>query len=166
MMDEFHWELSEEPDEEREEGQQNTPAGFLPRASAFLIDACLLILMNCALLGLPLLAAWHYTTFDIKGALLGLTFFSFFFLVSPLLLSFLYYTVLHAFGGQTLGKVFLGIRVVDPEADSISLGTSFLRWCARFLSILPLGLGYLWALLDPQKATLHDRIAATRLEQL
>jgi uncharacterized RDD family membrane protein YckC len=165
-MDEFHWELSEEASEEQDEGQRSTPAGFLMRAAAFLIDACLLLLMNCALVGLPLLAAWHYTTFDLRGGLLGLMFFSLFCLISPLLLSFLYYTVLHAFGGQTLGKVFLGIRVIGREADSISLGTSFLRWCARFLSILPFGLGYLWALLDPQKATLHDRIAATRLEQL
>lgn len=147
--------------------EQSLPAGFLMRLAALLIDTFLLFSINVALLAIPSFLAWHYTIITElpAGAMAGLLFIGFA-LLSPLLLSFFYYTVLHAFGGQTLGKIFLGIRVVTPEQGSITVGTAFLRWCAHFLSILSFGTGYLWALIDNQKATLHDRIAATRVVQI
>ena len=142
------------------------PAGFQMRMAALLIDILLLSAINAALLAIPALLTWRYTTAEPVTMVLGALFFFLFALLSPLLLSFFYYIVLHSFGGQTLGKIFLGIRVVTPEQGSINLGTSFLRWCAHFLSILSFGIGYLWALVDNDKATLHDRIASTRVVQI
>ena len=146
-----------------DETAQMTPAPFLSRLAAILIDVCLLFVINAAFFILPAVAGWHYATFEPHAILLGVAILPLLPLLFPPLLSLAYYTILHAFGGQTVGMIFLGIRVVTTENESLSLGVSFLRWCAHFLSILTLGLGYLWALADPSKATLHDRIAASRV---
>jgi len=157
-----------EPDEGTQRAGKQWPAeaGFPTRMAAFLIDTLLLSAINAALLAIPLMLAWYYTIPVATAGLLGLLPFSLFVLFSPLLLSFFYCTILQTFGGQTVGMIFLGIRVVSAEQGPLSLGTSFLRWCAHFLSLLPLGAGYLWALVDQQHATLHDRIAATRVVEI
>ncbi len=147
----------------QEEPLQMIPAPLLRRLAAFMIDVFLLFTINAGIILLPTMAGWHFAAFEPRAIVLSLALFLPILLVSPLLLSFLYYTILHAFGGQTVGKIFVGIRVVSRENESLSLGVSFLLWCANFLSILTLGLGYLWALVDPAKATLHDRIASCRV---
>lgn len=145
------------------ESAEMVSAPFLSRLAAFLIDACLLLAINAAFLILPMVAGWHFATLQTPALLLGVALLPIPLLLCPLLLSLAYCTILYAFGGQTVGMIFLGIRVVTRENESLSLGVSFLRWCAHFLSVLSLGLGYLWALVDPSKDTLHDRIAASRV---
>jgi uncharacterized RDD family membrane protein YckC len=62
--------------------------------------------------------------------------------------------------GQTLGKMALGIRVIDfAGGGSIGYGRAFIRWIARFLSALPILLGYFWMLWDKEKQTWHDKLA-------
>lgn len=43
------------------------------------------------------------------------------------------------FGGQTVGKMALGIRVVKLSGATPSMGDLFLRWSFRLIEILPLG---------------------------
>lgn len=82
-----------------------------------------------------------------------------------------YFVLLHAFLGRTLGKMILGVRVVDvrggtprvPEGAPPRLGQSFLRWSAYFVSALPFALGFLAPLVDREGAAWHDRIAETRV---
>ncbi len=63
--------------------------------------------------------------------------------------------------GQTLGKKVMQIRVVDIEnGGSIGYGRAGVRYVARFLSALPLALGYFWMLWDPERQTWHDKLAA------
>ncbi|MFC7736264.1 RDD family protein [Roseomonas sp. GCM10028921] len=66
----------------------------------------------------------------------------------------------------TPGKILLRLRVVDAENG---LTPPWPRLVARYLgyivSGLPLGLGYLWMLWDPQKQCWHDRIARTLVVQ-
>jgi len=42
-------------------------------------------------------------------------------------------------GGQTIGKMALGIRVVKLSGDNPSMGDLFLRWTFRLIEIMPLG---------------------------
>jgi uncharacterized RDD family membrane protein YckC len=62
--------------------------------------------------------------------------------------------------GQTVGKAALRIRVTTIE-DGAPLGypRAFIRELGRILSAIPLYLGYLWMLWDPQKQTWHDKLA-------
>lgn len=62
--------------------------------------------------------------------------------------------------GQTLGKKVLGIRVVDlTGAGPIGYGRATVRYFGRFISGIPLALGYFWMLWDDQKQTWHDKFA-------
>jgi uncharacterized RDD family membrane protein YckC len=64
--------------------------------------------------------------------------------------------------GQTVGKKLLGIRVVDfASGDPIGFGRATVRYFARILSALPLGLGYLWMLWDKEKQTWHDKLSTS-----
>lgn len=62
----------------------------------------------------------------------------------------------------TPGKLMLHLEIVD--ADSLAKPTlrqSIIRYVSYFISMLPLGLGFLWIAIDPQKQAWHDKIAHT-----
>lgn len=65
--------------------------------------------------------------------------------------------------GQTLGMVSWRIRVTNQAGGSISLAQAITRFIAVLISLLPFGLGFWWALLEPDGKTWHDRISGTLL---
>jgi uncharacterized RDD family membrane protein YckC len=63
---------------------------------------------------------------------------------------------------QTLGKMALGIKVIDAGGNVPGLGRAVLREIVgKFLSGLALGLGYTWIGWDTHKRGWHDHIAGT-----
>ncbi len=66
-------------------------------------------------------------------------------------------------GGQTLGMRAWRLRVVGPDGDPIGLRQALLRCLAALLSLMALGVGYLWVLFDRDRATWHDRLSNTWL---
>ena len=63
--------------------------------------------------------------------------------------------------GQTLGKRWLGIRVIDFNTGGpIGYGRGVIRYFARILSYLACFLGYFWMLWDKEKQCWHDKIAS------
>jgi uncharacterized RDD family membrane protein YckC len=86
------------------------------------------------------------------------------------LLSFLlllnggYLAAFTAAGGQTLGKMAAGIKVVSVgEDDRIRPRAAVVRSAAYLISVLPAGLGCLPALFGPDRRAVHDRLADTRV---
>ena len=73
------------------------------------------------------------------------------------------YLVAFTAGGQTLGKMAAGIRVVPTESASLDLGRAFLRELMWFLLAVPVGLGFVTALFSRDYRGLHDRFAGTRV---
>jgi uncharacterized RDD family membrane protein YckC len=74
------------------------------------------------------------------------------------------YLVAFTAGGQTLGKMAAGIRVVPNESDaSLDLGHAFLRTLMWVVLAVPAGLGFLTALFSRDHRGLHDRFAGTRV---
>lgn len=78
-----------------------------------------------------------------------------------------YLVVLTVAGGQTLGKMATGIKVInaDPAAtiDRVPLAQAVIRAAATVVSLAPAGLGFLPALMAEDRRALHDRIAGTRV---
>jgi uncharacterized RDD family membrane protein YckC len=66
-------------------------------------------------------------------------------------------------GGQTLGMKSWRIRVVRADGTALRLIDALRRWLAALLSWLPLGLGFLWSLVDSGRLAWHDRLSGTRL---
>jgi uncharacterized RDD family membrane protein YckC len=85
------------------------------------------------------------------------------------LLAFLFvqnggYLVAFTAGGQTLGKMAAGIRVVPAEpSSSLDLGRAFLRTLMWVLLAVPAGLGFISAVISRDHRGLHDRFAGTRV---
>lgn len=74
----------------------------------------------------------------------------------------IYWTVLHAHGRQTVGKLVVGAVVVrSSTAGGIGYGRAALREIATIVSLLPCGLGILWAIWDRDNQMFHDKIART-----
>lgn len=74
------------------------------------------------------------------------------------------YLVAFTAGGQTLGKMAAGIRVVQAGSDaSLDLGRAFLRTLMWVVLAVPAGLGFLTALFSRDHRGLHDRFAGTRV---
>ncbi|MBI5284352.1 MAG: RDD family protein [Chloroflexi bacterium] len=64
--------------------------------------------------------------------------------------------------GQTVGKRFTGLKVVRLDTGGpLGAGRGSMRTLAQLVTIATLGLGYAIAFFDPQRRTLHDRIAGT-----
>lgn len=74
------------------------------------------------------------------------------------------YLVAFTAGGQTLGKMMAGIRVVQfDSAAPLDLGRAFLRTLVWVALAVPAGLGFLSALFSRDHRGLHDRFAGTRV---
>jgi uncharacterized RDD family membrane protein YckC len=74
------------------------------------------------------------------------------------------YFVAFTAGGQTLGKMATGIRVVPNEPNgSVDLPHSIVRTAIWTVLAIPAGLGLLTALLTRDRRALHDRCAGTRV---
>jgi uncharacterized RDD family membrane protein YckC len=80
-----------------------------------------------------------------------------------LLLNGGYFIAFTAVGGQSIGKMALGIKVITQEDGSVPIGRATLRTLAYLISALPLGAGFLAGVLSADRLALHDRLAHTRV---
>jgi uncharacterized RDD family membrane protein YckC len=80
-----------------------------------------------------------------------------------LIIAFGFFGLFWTLAGRTLGMQAWRLRLVTLDGGRPGWREASIRFAAALLSWLPLGLGYLWALFDPQKRTWHDRLSGTRL---
>ena len=79
-----------------------------------------------------------------------------------ILLLWLYYWLFIGLKGQTLGKMAVGIKVVDAAGSVPGLGRAALREIpGKIVSTIAICLGFLWIIWDEQKQGWHDKIAST-----
>jgi len=137
------------------------PVGFWPRGMAFLIDLMLFASLHCIfflVLGKALMRLEPGSLFAVFGAVV---FFLICFLFTPFLMFLLYGIVLHACGGQTIGKLVMGIKLVLVDGNAVTAGVSFLRGAASVLSFLSFGAGFVWVVFSRDRFAWHDVVAGT-----
>jgi uncharacterized RDD family membrane protein YckC len=130
-------------------GPSGPRAGFWRRFGAALLDGIILGVVSsiiAAILG-GRSANGFNATYQGVNLLLGVVYFSY---------------LEGGASGQTIGKRAAGIRVIDfGGGGPIGAGRALGRYFARFLSALPLGLGYFWMLWDREKQTWHDKLTTS-----
>jgi len=138
------------------------PASAVARVLAGLVDVVLIIAIDSAIVYYTLLLVQlpPGDAASLPLAPLG---------VFLLLLNGGYLAIFTAAGGQTIGKMLTGIKVVADVAGErsgagrVSLGAAVLRASAYLASLLPAGLGFAAILFDSDRRALHDRLAETRV---
>ncbi|MBI3457021.1 MAG: RDD family protein [Candidatus Rokubacteria bacterium] len=127
------------------------PAGFWRRVIAVLVDLGVvwLLLSIGALVAAPLG----------RYELVARAFHRAYVLVIPAA----YVVLMHGTGGQTLGKVLAGVRVVTVAGEPVGYPRALARYLAWFLSALPGMLGHLMVAVRRDKRALHDLVAGTRV---
>jgi uncharacterized RDD family membrane protein YckC len=78
-----------------------------------------------------------------------------------LALSAAYFVMSWMRGGQTIGMRAWRLRVVRADGSALELWRALLRFLVALVSLAALGMGFWWALAEPQKRTWHDMAAGT-----
>jgi uncharacterized RDD family membrane protein YckC len=107
-------------------------AGFWIRAGALFIDL-VIVAVSCA---------WWAHAFT-------------------LVLIAVYGAVLWKFRGTTVGGIVCGLQVVRLDDRPLDWPTTVVRALACFLSLVVVGLGFVWVAFDDEKQSWHDKIAGT-----
>jgi len=77
-----------------------------------------------------------------------------------------YGAVLWRYKGSTIGGIVFGLKVVRADGRPMDWVTAAVRALACFLSLIVIGLGFLWIAFDPEKKGWHDKIAGTVVVRL
>jgi uncharacterized RDD family membrane protein YckC len=82
-----------------------------------------------------------------------------------LIVIFVYFVILEGYGGATMGKYMMGMRVVDLEGNRPGLKKSLIRNILRLVDGLPaFNIIGVWLILKSKEAArFGDRIAGTRV---
>ncbi len=145
------------------ECQEGQPADFASRAAAIMIDCSFLaiLVVGCSCIFAQSVNFFPPANVENIFRLVGVTLVLS--LVGPFMLALIYFVVLHSFGGQTLGKIFMGIRVVSEEGQGLSVGEAFLRLVGYLVSFIPFCAGFLWVVLDKNHSSWHDKLTVSRV---
>jgi len=145
-----------------------TPARFGRRYIAFLLDIIFLELLGIfATIPLVNQTDQDLTKILVRAVTVGEISQEAIWLVAlyTLVLSVLwsmYFVGFTATCGQTPGKRIMGLRVVNEDGTPVDWSTAANRFFIGYsISILPLGLGFYWALVDKNNQAWHDKIAGT-----
>ena len=80
---------------------------------------------------------------------------------AAMIIGLLYQSVFLAVRGDTPGMQFAGLRLVDFDGRPTSESQMNIRILGAFFSVLPAGVGLLWALVDEESLTWQDHISRT-----
>ncbi len=146
-------ELNKEPDELEKDSDELEYVGFWPRFGATLIDTIILLVVIYPIL----LAIYGEKYFSGEQILAGF---------SDFLLSYVFpaiaVIIFWIYKSATPGKMAIRAKIVDARTGrQPSTGQLIGRYFAYYLSLIPLGLGYLWIAWDSKKQGWHDKLAGT-----
>jgi len=140
-------------------------AGFWKRFGAFIIDSVVLVVITCVCAVIAVIvfgAAMFSTLFStFLGAFLAIIAVVGYYLFA-IVLGWLYFTLMESSARQaTLGKMAMGIVVIDINGNRISFVRANIRYWSKILSSFIFFIGYILAAFTEKKQALHDLIANT-----
>lgn len=146
-------------------------AGFMSRLLAFIIDVLFLtivflfiswfvsitlaLLQNLSILGVD------FDNLPYVTKIISVISNPYFITVFIFSIIFIYYSFFTIFSGHTPGKALMGLRIISTKGKRISFGRSTLRLIAYIPTLLSLGIGFFWLIIDDQRQAWHDTLAGT-----
>lgn len=143
-------------------GRRGEPAGLVTRGAAYVIDAMVIVVLlsvvTFAIESLQTIVSSYDTAVELPwragGGLITVT------AVTVLVVGTTYFTLGWWLFGRTVGKLVLGVRVVNARGQRPGFRQSLVRAFGYLLSSVFL-LGFLWIGLTPRRRGWHDHLART-----
>jgi uncharacterized RDD family membrane protein YckC len=138
-----------------------TPASLWLRLAAAIYDLFPLLALWMVSAGIVLLAAHGEVDvahpsfayrFALRSALVAVT--------------AAYFVVSWSRGGQTIGMRAWRLRVVGADGRALTWARALLRFGVALISLVALGAGFIWCLVDREKRAWHDLAARTVLVRM
>ncbi len=140
---------------------RHTSPNLLRRMAALIYDTFLILplimLLVAIAMGLQLVAGGGTSAEPIDPVLVQLL---------SVLAVMGFYIAFWRIKGQTLGMQAWRIQLRSFEGGEVSAGRCLLRCLGAVLSLIPLGLGFWWCLLDRRNRYWHDYLSRTELQLL
>lgn len=133
-------------------------AGLLRQLAAMAYDSLLVVALWFAVGALVLLLSGGRLSAPDRPAWLLVLF-----QCSLVLTTWLFFAWFWTHGGQTLGMRAWRLKLIGEHGEPVRWPQTVVRFVAAILSAAVFGLGYLWALVDPERRRWHDRLSGTRL---
>ncbi len=146
--------VSENPFVQKIPTRTEAPASLGLRAAAFLVDYILTLLILGVAISLamifknafPSVASWIINLGYV--AMLGFVVWN--------------WGYLNVRDGQRIGQRLVGVKITCADGSVLGYRTIVLRHLLGYpLSLLCVGLGFLWIILDPKQRGWHDKLAGT-----
>ena len=134
------------------------PAGFASRAVALVTDAVIFGVSH-ALLAWTIVQVAALLARPSVGERLG----PWIVTVGGIVTAVGYSVVSWSWFGRTPGKALLGLAVTTADGERPGVLRSLLRFLGYLMSTIPLGVGFLWILVDDHRRGWHDHLAGTRV---
>jgi uncharacterized RDD family membrane protein YckC len=136
---------------------QGRVAGFITRLLAYVTDFAVLA-------GVIALGGWLAVLVDSMFERMGLDLRTDIATIYVILVPFIvgsYFVVFWSLTGRTIGKWFMGLKVIRADGRPPTIGRSFIRFIGYGVSAIVFWLGYFWVLIDDDRQAWHDHMAKT-----
>jgi uncharacterized RDD family membrane protein YckC len=136
---------------------QGRVAGFITRLLAYVTDFAVLA-------GVLALGGWLAVLVDSMFERMGLDLRTDIATIYVILVPFIvgsYFVVFWSLTGRTIGKWFMGLKVIRADGRPPTIGRSFIRFIGYGVSAIVFWLGYFWVLIDDDRQAWHDHMAKT-----
>lgn len=136
---------------------QDRSAGFVTRMFAFLIDLAIVALITTigGLLATLLDNALEGIGLDVQVSMAA---------IYVAMIPFIwgsYYVMFWSLTGRTVGKWFMGLKVINVNNHPPTVSKSVIRFIGYGISAIVFWLGYVWVLIDEDRQAWHDHFAKT-----
>ncbi len=132
-------------------------AGFVTRLFAYVLDIAIVA-------GILALGGWIAVLIDNVIENVGLDprvdMAAIYVVLIPFIIT-LYFVMFWSLTGRTIGKWFMGLRVVTKDGRPPTIGRSIVRVLGYALSALAFWMGYVWVIIDDERQAWHDHLART-----
>jgi len=136
---------------------QGRTAGFITRLLAYVVDLAIVA-------GILVLGGWLAGLVDIIFERMNLdpnvdvaTIYVF---LIPLIIAS-YFVMFWALTGRTIGKWFMGLKVIGSNGRPPTIKQSIIRLIGYGLSAIAFWVGYAWVIIDDERQGWHDHMAKT-----
>lgn len=144
--------------------EEDRYAGFVSRAVAFMLDIIIVLLVN-TIINFTIRALFGFFSLGNVKIIADFTASQFvdgIALLFPFFLQAVYFIGAWSIFGRTVGMSVIGIRVEEMgRPEDVTFARAVLRYIGMYMSIIVVGLGFLWVLFDRRRQGWHDKLGNT-----